>query len=147
MHFINVSLSEIISPKYNKIIYLKKPILFKMTSDKNGIYYDSEKYNIYAYGKTKEELENWKYFVFNNSLPLFINICMTIDQNNNSLHYVPWLVDKKYTDKEIYDMFGFTDEEIKLIETTIKKYERYSPWFKRYMCGPSSISDEEVKKL
>ena len=96
---------------------------------------------------TKQELENWKHYVFNNSLPLFINICLTIDHNNNSLHYVPWLVDKKYTDKEIYDMFGFTDEEIKLIETTIKKYERYSTWFKRYMCGPSSISDEEVKKL
>ena len=43
-------------------------------------------------------------------------------------------------------MFVFTDEEIKLIETTIKKYERYSPWFKRYMCGPSSVSDEEVQK-
>lgn len=55
MDFINVSLFEIISPKYNKIIYLKKPILFKMTSDKNGIYYDSEEYNIYAYGKTQEE--------------------------------------------------------------------------------------------
>ena len=96
---------------------------------------------------TKQELENWKHYVFNNSLPLFINICLTIDHNNNSLHYVPWLVDKKYTDKEIYDMFGFTDEEIKLIETTIKKYERYSPWFKRYMCGPSSISDEEVQKF
>ncbi len=56
MDFINVSLSEIISPKYNKIIYLKKPILFKMTSDENGIYYDSEEYNIYAYGKTQEEV-------------------------------------------------------------------------------------------
>ena len=96
---------------------------------------------------TKEELENWKYFVFNNSLPLFINICMTIDQNNNSLDYIPWLVDKKYTDEEIYEMFGFTDEEINLIETTIKKYERYSPWFKRYMCGPSSVPDEEVQKF
>jgi len=96
---------------------------------------------------TKQELENWKHYVFNNSLPLFINICMTIDQHNNSLHYVPWLVDKKYTDQEIYNMFGFTNEEIKLIETTIKKYERYSPWFKRYMCGPNSVSDEEVQKF
>ena len=96
---------------------------------------------------TKEELENWKYFVFNNTLPLFINIVMTIDQNNNSLDYVPWLVDKKYTDQEIYDMFNFTDEEIKLIETTIKKYERNSPWFKRYMCGPSEVTDEEVQKF
>ena len=96
---------------------------------------------------TKQELENWKHYVFNNSLPLFINICLTIDQHNNSLPYVPWLVDKKYTDKEIYYMFGFNEDEIKLIETTIKKYERYSPWFKRYMCGPSSVSDEELQKF
>jgi len=96
---------------------------------------------------TKQELENWKHYVFNNSLPLFINICMTIDQHNNSLHYVPWLVDKKYTDQEIYDKFGFTDEEIKLIEITIKKYERYSPWFKRYICGKDSVSDKEVQKF
>ena len=96
---------------------------------------------------TKQELENWKHYVFNNSLPLFINICLTIDQNNNSLNYVPWLVDRQYTDSEIYNMFGFIDEEIKLIETTIKKYERYSPWFKRYMCGPSSVSDEEVQNF
>ena len=96
---------------------------------------------------TKEELENWKNYVFNNSLPLFINICLTIDQHNNSLPYVPWLVDKKYTDIEIYDKFSFTDEEIKLIEITINKYERYSPWFKRYMCGPNSVSNEEVQKF
>ena len=96
---------------------------------------------------TKQELENWKQYVFNNSLPLFINICLTIDHNNNSLPYVPWLVDKKYTDQEIYTKFGFTEEEIRLIETTIKKYERYSPWFKRYMCGSSSVSDEEVQKF
>ena len=62
---------------------------------------------------TKQELENWKHYVFNNSLPLFINICLTIDQHNNSLPYVPWLVDKQYTDKEIYDMFGFNEDEIK----------------------------------
>ena len=96
---------------------------------------------------TYNEINNLKYFAYNNSLPLFINICLTIDQHNNSLPYVPWLVDRQYTDEEIYEMFGFTDEEIKLIETTIKKYERYSPWFKRYMCGPSSVSDEEVQKF
>lgn len=96
---------------------------------------------------TKNELENWKYFVFNNTLPLFINIVMTIDCNNNSLDYVPWLVDKKYTDQEIYDMFNFTDEEIKLIETTVKKYERISPWFMRYMLGVEYASDEKVQKF
>lgn len=99
-----------------------------------------------TYG-TKEELENWKHFVFNNKLPLFINIVMTIDQNNNSLPFVPWLVDKQYTDDEINKLFGFTDEEIKLINNTVAKYEWHSPFYKRRMCGPTSVSDEEVQRF
>ena len=97
--------------------------------------------NVYG---TRQELENWKHFIFNNKLPLFLNIVLTIDQNNNSKDFLPWLVDKQYTDEEINQMFGFTDEEVALIDRTIKKYERNSPWFKRYMCGPASVSDEEV---
>lgn len=100
--------------------------------------------NIYG---TKEELENWKHFIFNNKLPLFLNIVLTIDQHNNSKEFLPWLVDKQYTDDEINKLFGFTDEEIKLIDTTIKKYERNSPWFKRYMCGKDAVTDEEVNNF
>ncbi len=100
--------------------------------------------NIYG---TQTELENWKHFVFNNKLPLFINIVLTIDQHNNSKDFLPWLVDKQYTDDEINKLFGFTDEEIKLIDTTIKKFERNSPWFKRYMCGKDAVSDEEVNNF
>ena len=92
-------------------------------------------------------MENWKHFIFNNKLPLFLNIVLTIDQNNCSKEFLPWLVDKQYTDEEINKMFGFTDEEIALIDRTIKKYERNSPWFKRYMCGPDSVSDEEVNNF
>ena len=88
--------------------------------------------NIYG---TKEELENWKHFIFNNKLPLFINIVLTIDQNNNSKEFLPWLVDRKYTDEEIYAKFNLTEDEIALIDATLKKFERNSPWFKRYMCG------------
>ena len=117
---------------------------------KNGCHYDKPIYtdkiatNIYG---TYNELSNLKYNIYNTKLFPFLNICINIDQNNNSLDYVPWLVDKKYTDQDIYDMFNFTEEEIKLIETTIKKYERNSPWFKRYMCGPSEVTDEEVQKF
>ena len=100
--------------------------------------------NIYG---TRQELENWKHFIFNNKLPLFLNIVLTIDQHNNSKEFLPWLVDKQYTDEEINKMFGFTDEEIALIDRTVKKYERNSPWFKRYMCGPDSVSDEEVNNF
>lgn len=114
-------------------------------------------YNIVPTGKkgnkmhciygTQTELENWKHFIFNNKLPLFLNIVLTIDQNNNSKDFLPWLVDKQYTDDEINKLFGFTDEEIKLIDTTIKKYERNSPWFKRYMCGKDAVTDEEVNNF
>ncbi len=100
--------------------------------------------NIYG---TQTELENWKHFIFNNKLPLFLNIVLTIDQHNNSKEFLPWLVDMQYTDDEINKLFGFTDEEINLINTTIRKYERNSPWFKRYMCGKDSVSDEEVNNF
>ena len=111
---------------------------------KNIRYSDKNADCIYG---TQTELENWKHFIFNNKLPLFLNIVLTIDQHNNSKEFLPWLVDKKYTDDEINQMFGFTDEEIKLIDSTLKKYERNSPWFKRYMCGKDSVSDEEVNNF
>lgn len=102
---------------------------------------DKIAWNIFG---TKCEIENWKYFVFNNKLPLFLNICLTHNRHNNSVNFLPWLVDKQYTDDEINKLFCFTNEEIKLIDSTIKKYERNSPWFKRYMCGKNGATDEEV---
>lgn len=84
---------------------------------------------------SQQELENWKHFIYNNKLPLFINIVLTIDQHNNSKNFLPWLVDKKYTDEEINKLFGFTQDEIDLIDATLQKFERNSPWFKRYLCG------------
>lgn len=105
----------------------------------------SDKHSTQLYG-TRQELENWKHFIFNNKLPLFLNIALTIDQHNNSKPYLPWLVDKQYTDEEINELLGFTEEEIKLIDKTIKKYERNSPWFKRYMCGPGSVDSDPEKE-
>ena len=125
--------------KFNNISNF--PLYSLIQGGKNGQLSEKIADNIYG---TQTELENWKHFIFNNKLPLFLNIVLTIDQNNNSKDFLPWLVDKQYTDDEINKLFGFTDEEIKLIDTTIKKYERNSPWFKRYMCGPDSVSDEEV---
>ncbi len=110
----------------------------------NPVYSDTNADCVYG---TQAELENWKHFIFNNKLPLFLNMVLTIDQHNNSKDFLPWLVDKQYTNDEINKLFGFTDEEIKLIETTIKKYERSSPWFKRYMCGRDSVTDEEVNNF
>ena len=96
---------------------------------------------------SKQELENWKHFVFNNKLPLFISLVLTIDQHNNSKEFTPWLTDKQYTDEEIYNLLGITKDEQEFIDKTLKKYERHSPWFKRYMCGKDSVSSEEVQKF
>lgn len=100
--------------------------------------------NIYG---TKEELENWKWFIYNNKLPLFLSVCLIIDQNNTVEDYLPWLVDKQHTDEEINQMFGFSKEEIELMDKTIKKFEKNSPWFRRYICGYSEVSDEEVQNF
>lgn len=98
--------------------------------------------NIYG---SKIEMENWKNFVLKNKLSIFLSFCLTYDMHMNNLdEFLPWLVDKQYTDDEINKLFDFTNEEIKLIDVTIKKYERNSPWFKRYMCGKNGATDEEV---
>ena len=93
---------------------------------------NTDTYKLYG---TKEELENWKYFAFNNKLPLFLNIILTIDQHNNSYNYVPWITDKHYTDDEIYKILNINKDEQLLINLVIKKFERNSEWFKRYMSG------------
>ena len=96
---------------------------------------------------TKEHLENWKYNVFNLKLLLFISICFTINASNNIKDIMPWIVNKKYTDNEIYTLLNLNNDEINLIEFTTKKYERYSLWYMRYMCGPNSVSDKEVQEF
>lgn len=117
---------------------------------KSGYTYDNPKYSdklaSQLYG-TKQELENWKYFIFNTKLPVFIACTLMIHQTNTVKTYIPWLVDKQYTDSEIYQLLGITEDEQKFIDKTIKKYERHSPWFKRYMCGKDSVSNEEVQKF
>ncbi len=95
---------------------------------------------------TKTELENWQHFIYKTDLSLFVNLVRSVNQANNSKEFLPWLVDKQYTDEEINKLFGFTDEEIKLINRTIEKYKRNSPWFKRYMCGPGSIDSDPKKE-
>lgn len=97
-----------------------------------GVKHGSPKDSIYG---TKNELENWQYYINNNYLPLFINLCLTIDEHNNSKEYVPWLVDKKYSNKEIYKILNINEIEQNFIEETIKKYDINSKWFKIYMLG------------
>lgn len=128
--YISGGFSQVDSTLYSDVPFAKKRGASKQLSDHPATC---------VYG-TKSELENWKHFIFNNKLALFINIVLTIDQNNNSKEFLPWLVDKQYTDEEINKMFDFTEEEIALIDKTLKKFERHSSWFKRYMCGPADDS-------
>lgn len=93
---------------------------------------------------TYDELVNWKHFALNNTLPLFLCIMFQFSLSRND---IPFLVDKQYTDEEIYELFRFTKEEINFIEYTVKKFEYHSLFFKRYMCGPNEVSDEEVQKF
>lgn len=99
-----------------------------------------------VYG-TLGDIENWRYFVLNNKLPLFISIVVTYTSISNIFKYVPWIVSDKYSDKEIYGMLGLTRKEIRLIETTLRKFKRHSPWYKRYICGKDSVPTEVVQNF
>ena len=103
-----------------------KPITNHVPLSKSGNPCDS------VYG-TKKELENWKYFTEHNNIVVFVNICLTIDEHNNSREYLPWLVDKKYTDEEIYKLLNINEEEQQFIENVVTRFERNSDWFKRYI--------------
>ena len=109
-------------------------------SGKNG----GNKASVYG---TKEEIENWRYNVLNLKIFRFIPISLIYAKdNNNTIDFTPWLANRKYTDEESFELFGFNDKEIKLIKRTVEKYERNSPWFKRYMCGPCSVDDNQEKE-
>lgn len=106
-----------------------------------GYTYDNPKYKdelaVNVWG-TKEELENWKYFVYNNDLCKFLNICIIQDMNSDNISkYVPF-VNWKYTTKEAYKELELTEKEIELIKHTIKRYNKNSKWFKRYLEGNKS---------
>lgn len=97
---------------------------------------------------TYEQLENYKFNIINLYLPLFVSISLICDTHSAFVRdFIPWLADKKYTNTEIYKLFNFNNDEMHLIEQTIKKFEKDSPWFKRYICGKDSVSDEEVQKF
>lgn len=63
-----------------------------------------------------------------------------------------WLINiRKNGNAKLYDeineLFMFTPDEIAFMDKTLKKFERHSPWFKRYMCGKDSVTSEEVQKF
>ena len=99
-----------------------------------------------VYG-TADEIENWRHYIMNNKLPLFINLCISFDHHNQSKPYIPFIVDKQYTDDEIFKMLKLKKSEIDMIDKTLKKFERYSPWWKRYCCGKDSATDKEVTEF
>ena len=82
-----------------------------------------------------KKIENYAYYIMNNSLPLFISICISINMHNRVLGHLPWIVDAKHTDAEIYDMLNINAEEQRLIEMTLEKYKRTHPWFDNYIRG------------
>lgn len=148
-NYVNLAMGEYgynyVQTSFHRIVGITQSVPKKL---KPGSNYTNPKYSDTnadcVYG-TKQELENWKHFIFNNKLPLFINIVLTIDQHNNSKEFLPWLVDKQYTDEEIYAKFNLTQDEIDLIDATLKKFERNSPWFKRYMLGPDE--NDKTKQI
>ena len=112
---------------YFEVLALNKDLVYDKVP--RGVQKNNISDSIYG---SKQQLENWQHFVYNNKLPLFINICLTIDEHNNSREYVPWLVERQYTDEEIYRLLGITKEEQQLIDDVIKRYDKDTEFGHRF---------------
>lgn len=84
---------------------------------------------------TKNEMQNWIYNIANCKLLIALNIIMFYDQHNQSKKIVPWLVDKKYTDDELYRMFDINEQEKEYIEKLLNQYNIDSSWWQHYISG------------
>lgn len=111
-----------------------------------GYTYENPKYkdelavNIYG---TEDELLNFKNFVYNNDVCKFMNICIIQDMSTCSIEkYIPW-INYKTTTEDFSKQLELTKNEIALIEYIIKKYNRNSAWFIRYMTGDTSIQIDQ----
>ena len=54
------------------------------------------------------------------------------NREDSAIIYAKLLLNKG---KDIYNMYGFTQEERKFIDETLKRFERKSEWFMSYMKG------------
>lgn len=118
---------------------------FKNREIYNSIQDDMQNYIICdifeSYEQNKEALINWKHFIYETYLGHFIPIVCLISKQNTVYHYMPFIIEHM-NDKQLYEMFGFTEEEIELIESTCKKFDRENWWFKRYATGDMTIKKE-----
>ena len=68
----NILYKELKELSNNKeIIYLNKPISFKVEFDEDGIYYVNQKYNLYVYGQNQMEAEANLVDAFNEQMTFF----------------------------------------------------------------------------
>lgn len=108
----------------------------------NGSTADNKASNIYG---TRTEIENWIENSRNNPLMLFINIIYSWDQHNHTNDIMPWLVDKVYSDKEIFDICQFTQKEREFIIKTIMLYRSTSAYYQRYILGTNIDNINKIK--
>lgn len=118
---------------------------FKNREIYNSIQDDMQNYVICdifeLYEQNKQALNNWKHFVYETYLGHFIPIVCLISKQNTVYNYMPFITDYM-NDEQLYKRFAFTEEEIKLIESTCRKFDRDNWWFKRYATGDMTIKKE-----
>ena len=118
---------------------------FKNREIYNSIQNDMQNYVICdifeSYEQNKDALNNWKHFIYETYLGHFIPIVCLISKQNTVYNYMPFITDYM-NDEQLYKRFGFTEEEIKLIESTCRKFDRDNWWFKRYATGDMTIKKE-----
>ena len=110
----------------NKNEIVDKPEFQDTMAHPNGwIYYDKEN----TFEENAEKLNNFKKFIKTSNLAHYLSF---IHPGIGNHKFMPMYMNSFNTDKDIYDFFGFNENEINLIEHTAKKLTKDSEFFKRY---------------
>lgn len=79
-------LSELCNKETGEIIILNHPITFRIEIDEDGIYYNSDKYNLYVYGETQSDAENNLVDAFKDQIEIFgKELDVNLDENARRL--------------------------------------------------------------
>ena len=110
---------------------------------KNGQKVTEDGLNWFYYG-TKDEMENWIYNTQNLKIFKAFSIIRFYDQHNQVCRESPLLLDRRYTDDEVYRDFGISQEEQDYIDALLCQYDMKGEWFQRYIRGTNTVESYKI---
>lgn len=136
---------------YDKMFHVTPHGEFITPYTSSGAHYNNEGVHDIPQGTVclmgdREELVRFRTLTHDRKIGLFVAICLTYDQHNETRTVMPWICDRDYDDEELFDILKINQNERRFIDMVLKKFERHSPWFIHYIRGEEFTNKEDISK-